>query len=260
MKRFLLGLGLGVLLIAPLPLLADPIQPILASHPIVGRLATPMLGDHVTEPTPAVTGIRFRLYAYPLATHPDSLQSVRNDSGVITKVGCNFEPVNFNGIRFETNVHVAGLVGSARENPSEHWNEELFLYKWVKVNGRDRLQYEWNVEWRHANVPPHAKPSAGTDRGWEDSQNNQNVGGYLQGTRLQFFHELRGSVSGVILTETCDVTVGIGSDGVPPPTTTTTACIPGSSACPTSTTEAPTTTTVAETTTTAEVTTTTLAP
>lgn len=170
-------------------------------------LSAPVLADHVSEPTSPITGTRMRVYQYTDKVTPH--QSVRNDGGLVSFVnGCDgSQTVFFDNMRMETFVQAKSV--RLNENPSEHYVEQVGLY--VVTNpglSTETMVYEWSSEWKHQNIPPHAKPGGGSDRGWESSSNNQRLSAYAPGTILRWLHELRAYPSGGVFIETCTFIVG----------------------------------------------------
>lgn len=173
-------------------------------------LSAPVLADHINEPTAAISGIRLTLFRYAAPT--GTVQQVRNDSGVLSyPAGCDGSVVvNFDNLRVETDVRSDTLALAGRgADPSEHFKEQITLYEVFGFGSHNEtFLYDWSSQWKHTNIPPHAKPAGGSDQGWESSQNNQNLIRWAPGTVLRFTHEVQGMESGVILVESCTFTVG----------------------------------------------------
>lgn len=173
-------------------------------------VSAPVLADHITEPTAAISGIRLTLFRY--AAPAGTIQQVKNDSGVITyAAGCNGSVVvDFDNLRVETDVRSDTLALAGRgADPSEHFKEQITLFEVFGFGTHNETRlYDWSSQWKHTNIPPHAKPGGGTAQGWESSQNNQNLIRWEPGTVLRFTHEVQGMESGVQLEESCTFVVG----------------------------------------------------
>lgn len=143
-------------------------------------VAVPAIADHVTEPTAPLTGINLHVYQYP---NPQT-----------TTLSCSgSEVVTFDNMRVESRVTATGT-------PSEHWDERLTLYQVQGSGLRERIQYIWDVTWRHANIPPHQQI-------FEAHQTNQQLGA-LTGLKLRWVDTVTGRESGLKFTDSCTFIVG----------------------------------------------------
>lgn len=160
-------------------------------------VAGPAVADHVSEPTIPITGMTLRLYKYQEL--PSTLLTACDGS----------EEVTFANLRVESLVTASGI--GSEGNPSEHYHERLKLEVITQLGQPQQAEkYQWDVEWKHSNIPPHASQVVGSPvRTWESSQTNQRIlGVYPSGTVLRFTEVLTTLESEQQFVSVCTFTVG----------------------------------------------------
>lgn len=223
MRKFFLGLALGALLVAPLPLVAD----------------------HIIEPAHPITELTVELYWYNhLAEFPKMIAS----SNPARQTRCDGSvTADFKSLRVEPKVvgrHADGT--SLAGDPTEHWRMGYQVRIGnSQADGPDFLLF-WGGTWNHQNTPPHGAKASTT--GWEAAQTNIGIGSFPGRWALNF--SVIGDVSGTTLTAECRFNSVTPTAPTTTTTTTTGPCSPGTAACPTTTvptneTVAPTETTIA---------------